>query len=101
MARRLATIENGVMDPFRVAICLDVFEEMGIVRREAGGIIVNKIDGKINLNQSKILQSLRRGAEKERRPGMEELNSNHGPAPSLSASPPLRRMRLADCSSPI
>lgn len=59
MSRRLATIENGVMDPFRVAICLDVFEEMGIVRREAGNITVNKIEGKINLNQSKILQSLK------------------------------------------
>jgi single-stranded-DNA-specific exonuclease len=59
MSRRLATIENGVMDPFRAAICLDVFEEMGIIRREDSRIIVNKIEGKINLNQSKILQSLK------------------------------------------
>ncbi|MPM40415.1 Single-stranded-DNA-specific exonuclease RecJ [bioreactor metagenome] len=59
MSRRLATVENGVMDPFRVAICLDVLEEMGIICREGDRITVNKIDGKINLNQSKILQSLK------------------------------------------
>ncbi|HWQ51999.1 MAG TPA: single-stranded-DNA-specific exonuclease RecJ [Terriglobales bacterium] len=59
MARRLATVPSGVMDPFRAAICLDVLEEMGIIRRADGAITVNKIEGKINLNQSKILQSLK------------------------------------------
>ena len=63
-ARLLSTIDHGPMEHCRLRICLDVLEEMGILNMTVDGdslqVTVNHIEGKVNLNNSVILQELRK-----------------------------------------
>ena len=64
--RRLTTLEHGPMALCRLRICLDVLEEMGIFHNrledELLEVTVHGIDGKVNLNNSEILQRLKKTA---------------------------------------
>ena len=65
-SRLLATPDHGPMEHCRLRICLDVLEEMGIfdlkVEEDSLTVKVNKIEGKVNLNNSVILKRLREKA---------------------------------------
>ncbi|NLT57795.1 MAG: single-stranded-DNA-specific exonuclease RecJ [Clostridiales bacterium] len=62
--RRLAAGERGPMEYCRLRVCLDVLEEMGIFKNDLTGerlvVKAQKIQGKVDLNNSQILQNLRK-----------------------------------------
>ena len=53
------------MDSCKMRICLDIMEEMGLVTRKFDGraeeITLNPQSQKINMEDSKLLEKLRRG----------------------------------------
>ncbi len=56
IAIKLTTTSGGIANICKISLCLDVLEEMGIIDRTKG-LVINKIVGKVNLNESRVLMA--------------------------------------------